>query len=214
MTPTIFFDLDGTLTDPAPGITASIEYAARKLGVEQVERPEQYIGPPLRSSFRCILATMDESLVEDAMTHYRERFGLVGLFENEVYEGIPEMLAELTERGHRLRVVTSKPTFYADKIIDHFDLRRFFPRVYGAEMDGTRSDKGELIAHVLSSEGIDGSAATMIGDRKHDILGAKKHRLRTVGVTWGYGAEGEIEEAGADHVVDTVEELGTVLRAA
>ncbi len=209
----IFFDLDGTLTDPAPGITGCIRYAVEELGFTPEENLNKYIGPPLRESFRCMLATMDGELVEEAMRLYRERFARVGLFENALYEGIPDLLAELREGGSELRVVTSKPKVYADRIIDHFELREWFPFVYGAELDGARSDKGELIAWVLEQEGLTaGAAACMIGDRRHDILGAKKHRLATVGVAWGYGAEGELVDAGADRVVEHVPEVAGAIR--
>ena len=203
----IFFDLDGTLTDPAPGITGCMRHAADALGVEVEGDLAQYIGPPLAESFRCILRSMDPELIAEAIRLYRERFGTIGLFENALYPGIPELLAELSEAGHELRVVTSKPHIYADRIIDHFDLRRWIPRVYGSELDGTRADKRELIGHVLEIEGITGDRATMIGDRMHDIRGARAHGLRTIGVLWGYGAEGELERAGADVIVAEVSEV-------
>ena len=203
----IFFDLDGTLTDPAPGITGCMRYAADALGVDPGDDLEQHIGPPLAESFRCILASMDPELIAEAIRLYRERFATVGLFENALYPGIPGLLADLTDAGHELRVVTSKPHIYADRIIDHFELRPWLPKVYGSELDGTRADKGELIGYVLEKEGITGEDATMIGDRMHDIRGAKVHGLRTIGVLWGYGAEGELERAGADLIVAEVPEV-------
>ncbi len=209
--PMLFFDLDGTLTDPAPGITACIRHAAAGLGVDDVANPEQYIGPPLRESFRCILATMDPDVVESAMRLYRERFATVGLFENALYPGITELLGSLHARGHAMRVVTSKPTIYADRIIDHFALRPFFPRVYGSELDGRLSDKGELIASVLECEESTGTDPIMIGDRRHDILGAKKNGLRTIGVEWGYGLDGELQKADADGIADRVADLTAVI---
>lgn len=207
----IFFDLDGTLTDPAPGIVGCMRHAADALGVDPGENLEQYIGPPLAESFRCILRSMDPQLIAEAIDLYRERFAAVGIFENALYPGIPEMLAELSDAGYELRVVTSKPHVYADRIIDHFELRRWLPKVYGSELDGTRADKRELIGHVLEQEGVTGEDATMIGDRMHDIRGAKAHRLWTIGVLWGYGAEGELEQAGADVLVREVGEIGREL---
>ncbi len=209
--PHIFFDLDGTLTDPAPGITGCMRYAAERLGIDPGDDLEQYIGPPLHETFRCILASMDPALIDEAIRLYRERFSTIGLFENALYPGIPELLATLDAAGHELRVVTSKPHVFADRIIDHFDLRRWLPRVYGSELDGTRTDKKDLIGYVLEHEDRSATDATMIGDRRHDIIGAKAHELRTIGVAWGYGAEGELEAAGADSVAETVEELEDLL---
>jgi phosphoglycolate phosphatase len=203
----IFFDLDGTLTDPAPGITSCMRHAADSLGVDVEEDLAQYIGPPLAESFRCILRSMDSELIEEAIRLYRERFGTIGLFENALYPGIPELLAHLSDAGHELRVVTSKPHIYAGRIIDHFELRAWLPKVYGSELDGTRADKGELIGYVLEKESIEGDRATMIGDRMHDIHGAKAHGLRTIGVLWGYGADGELKRAGADVIVAEVSEV-------
>ena len=167
------------------------------------------IGPPLRNSFATLLASDDIILVEEALSIYRERFGSVGLFENEVYEGIPETLKALQEIGHTLYVATSKPTVYAERIIDHFGLRQRFTVVYGSELDGTRSDKASLIAHILQNESIDSSEASMIGDREYDIIGAKANGVRGFGVLWGYGTKDVLEASGAHACLRDPRELIT-----
>jgi phosphoglycolate phosphatase len=207
----LFLDLDGTLTDPAPGIGACFLHAARVLGHTAISEAEvrRFIGPPLRDVFREILATDDVLRIEEAVGIYRERFATVGLFENSVYPGVPEALAALRQAGHRLCVVTSKAAVYADRIIDHFGLRELLPHVYGAELSGERSTKTELIAHALEAERLAPSEACMVGDREHDIIGAKANGTFSIGVTWGYGSRAELEAAGADRVVDTLQELST-----
>jgi phosphoglycolate phosphatase len=202
----LLFDLDGTLTDPAPGISACYLHAARAMGHGSLSEADvrRFIGPPLRESFREILKTDEPSLIEEAVRLYRDRFASVGLFENTVYPGIPRVLAQLRDDGFELRVVTSKAKIYADRIIDHFMLREFFPSVYGAELSGERSSKTELLAQALQLEAIEPRRACMIGDRLHDIVGGKVHALATIGVAWGYGSVAELEAAGADCVVDTL----------
>ncbi|MEO8182471.1 MAG: HAD hydrolase-like protein [Deltaproteobacteria bacterium] len=211
----LFFDLDGTLTDPAPGITACIAHAVRALGHTPPPAVEmrRFIGPSLREVFAEVLATEDVARIEDAVRLYRERFSTLGLYENSVYPALTGVLAQLRQDGFELRVVTSKAHVYADRIIDHFELREFFPRVYGAELSGARSSKAELIAHVLSSEAIEPPNACMIGDRRHDIDGAKAHTMAAIGVTWGYGTREELEAAGADRVIDALEELPEAVRS-
>jgi phosphoglycolate phosphatase len=173
----------------------------------------RFIGPPLRAVFAELLGTEDATRLEAAVRHFRERFGTVGLFENSVFPGVPSVLAELCSAGFQLRVVTSKAHVYADRIIDHFQLRQFFPRVYGAELSGERSTKAELLAYALSSEPTPPESACMIGDRHHDIEGAKAHALNAIGVTWGYGTRSELETAGADRIVDRLEELPAAVRS-
>jgi phosphoglycolate phosphatase len=213
----LLFDLDGTLTDPAPGITACIAHALRALGRTPPPAGElrRFIGPPLRAVFAEALATDDVALVEEGVRLYRERFSTLGLYENSVYPAVARVLGELSSEGFELRVVTSKAHVYADRIIDHFELRQFFPRVYGAELSGERSSKAELLGQVLSSERVQPQRACMIGDRLHDIEGARAHGIATVGVTWGYGSREELETAGADLVIDALDELpGAVRRLA
>lgn len=205
----LFFDLDGTLTDPAPGITACLAYALRQLGHAAPSTGElrRYIGPPLREAFAELLKTEDTATIEAAVRAYRERFSSVGLFENSVYPGVERSLEQLGADGFVLSVVTSKPTVYADRIIDHFRLRRFFEHVYGAELSGELSRKSDLIAGALRGRAIESSSAGMIGDREHDILGAVARDVSAIGVTWGYGTAEELRRAGASSVIDTVEQL-------
>lgn len=212
----LFFDLDGTLTDPAPGITACLAYAVERMG--RVAPPSEallrFIGPPLREALGELLETDDAARIEEGVRRYRERFASVGLFENAVYPGIERALADLAGDGFRLSVVTSKPEVYASRIIDHFALRPFFGAVHGAELSGARSHKAELVAHALRAEGASPARACMIGDRRHDVLGAAAHGVPAIGVSWGYGSAAELSAAGAALVVDAVAELAPACRAA
>ncbi|MBU1172847.1 MAG: HAD hydrolase-like protein [Proteobacteria bacterium] len=210
----LLFDLDGTLTDPFHGITRSISHALVKLGkpAPPMESLGWCIGPPLRESFSTLLGSDDPKDVDAALVMYRERFGTVGLFENEVYEDIPETLSTLQEIGHTLYVATSKPGVFAQRIIDHFGLGRYFKKVYGSELDGTRSDKASLISHIIQRESISCQRAVMIGDRKHDILGAKANGLLGLGVLWGYGTREELEASGASACLDHPKAIHTLLR--
>jgi phosphoglycolate phosphatase len=201
---TIFFDLDGTLTDPKPGITRSIQYALDKLGQQTIPTEDQLtwcIGPPLRASFVKLLGA--EASADLAVAHYRERFSDIGLYENDVYAGVRDVLTTLQQSGRRLFVATSKPHIYADRIIDHFDLRRHFERVFGSELDGTRADKSDLLAYALKTTSVDSSRATMIGDRSHDMIGARNNGMKGIGVLYGYGSEQELTAAGASHLCAT-----------
>jgi phosphoglycolate phosphatase len=209
----LFFDLDGTLTDPGPGITRCLAHALEQLGrpAPPLGELERFIGPPLKLNFSELLETDDETLIHQGIAHYRDRFGEVGLFENEVYPGIPELLARLGEEGHALRVVTSKPTIYASRIAVHFDLDRHFARVHGSELSGLRADKADLIAHVLDTESLRREDCVMIGDRSHDILGARAHGVRSIGVAWGYGSREELTEAGACGIASDLDELHGLL---
>ncbi len=195
----LLFDLDGTLTDPFEGITKCIAHALVMLGrpAPPRENLRWCIGPPLKNSLAKLLGSDDDPLAEKALAIYRERFGSVGLFENRVYEDIPEVLRLLNEMGHTLYLATAKPAVYAGPIVDHFALRRFFKGIYGSEMDGTRTDKTSLISHILQRESMAPSETFMIGDRKHDILGAKANGVLGVGVLWGYGTREELEASGA-----------------
>jgi phosphoglycolate phosphatase len=193
----IFFDLDGTLTDPKPGITRSIQYALDKLGQPTIPAEDELtwcIGPPLRASFVKLLG---EGSADLAVAHYRERFSDIGLYENAVYAGVEDVLTALRQSGHRLFVATSKAHVYATRIIDHFDLRQYFERVFGSELDGTRADKSDLLAYALKTTSVDSSRATMIGDRSHDMIGARNNGIRCIGVLYGYGSEQELTAAGA-----------------
>ena len=198
--PTPLFDLDGTLTDSRPGIVACIRHAVEGLGrpCPDDEALATFIGPPLRATFATLLETKDPAAIEAALTRYRERYGVTGLFENRVYDGVPQMLAAVGARAPALYVATSKPTVYAEQIVRHFDLARHFARVYGAELGATLDDKATLVAHLMAREGLARGAAVMIGDRAADVLAAHANGLRAIGVLWGYGSERELQEAGAD----------------
>ena len=210
----ILFDLDGTLTDPYRGITNCIAYALNRLGRPSPPPPslKWCIGPPLMKSFARLLATDDDGRVQEAIALYRERFGSVGLFENNVYDGIPDMLHAFQKGGHTLYVATSKPHIYADRIVDHFHLLPFFKRVYGSERDGRRSDKPSLLAYVLKRESIPAWDAVMVGDRKHDMIGARANGMIGLGVLWGYGPREELASSGARRCVATPQELIGVLK--
>ena len=199
----IFFDLDGTLTDPKPGITRSIQYALDKLGQQTIPTEDELtwcIGPPLRASFVKLLG---EASADLAVSLYRERFSDIGLYENAVYAGVEDVLTALRQSGHRLFVATSKAHVFADRIIDHFDLRRHFERVFGAELDGTRADKSDLLAYALKTTSVDPSRALMIGDRSHDMIGARNNGIKGIGVLYGYGSAQELTAAGASHLCAT-----------
>lgn len=205
----LLFDLDGTLTDPREGIVGSIRHALEALGVASPSdaRLERCIGPPLATAFSELLETRDQAAIDRAVTLYRERFGEHGLYENVVYPGIDESLAALRRAGHPLFVVSSKPRVYVERIVEHFALRAHFEGLYGSELDGTRSDKVELIAWVLEVEGFGHAAPIMVGDRHHDVIGARRNGLTAVGVGWGYGSRDELGRAGADVVLDHPREL-------
>ena len=199
----IYFDLDGTLTDPKPGITRSIQYALQRLDHPTIPTEDELtwcIGPPLRTSFVKLLG---DHAADRAVALYRERFSDVGLYENRVYDGISEVLTTLRTSGHRLFVATSKAHVFADRIIDHFGLRDHFEHVFGAELDGTRSDKSHLLEYALKQAAADPAKTLMIGDRSHDMVGAKNNGMKGIGVLYGYGSRDELMEAGAQHVCAT-----------
>lgn len=209
----ILFDLDGTLTDPKPGITRAVRYALERLGVS-VDDPDTltpFIGPPLHHSFARFYGFDDERTYE-AIRLYREYFEETGLYENAVYPGIPSLLERLRAAERRLLVATSKPTTYAQRIVDHFDLGAYFAGVVGSEMDLTRSDKAEVVAAALDTfPEVAREGAVMIGDREHDILGARANHLDAIGVTYGYGSRAELAAAGATAIADTVADLADLL---
>ncbi|MFZ4787637.1 MAG: HAD family hydrolase [Beijerinckiaceae bacterium] len=209
-TPVILFDLDGTLTDPKAGITRSFQYALESMGqpVPSEDDLEWVIGPPLRASF---VTLVGEQLADDGVRLYRERFGVTGLFENELIDGIPQLLEQLQADGKHMCVATSKPEVFAIRIVEHFGLSRFFGRVYGSELDGTRVDKRDLLPYVQQQEGFASHQAVMIGDRKHDVIGAKSIHVPTIGVRWGYGSDEELVAAGVHRLVDHPSEIATLV---
>lgn len=203
----LLFDLDGTLTDPREGIIACFEHALRGLGrpIPPASMLERLIGPPLRDAFATL--SLDGDLIEAAVALYRERFTMAGMFENNVYAGIPEALAALSAEGARLLVATSKPRVYAEAILEHFGLRKHFDAVHGSELDGRLSDKRELIGHVLSASRLAAGETTMVGDRRHDVVGALGNAVLPVGVLWGYGSEAELTAAGARRLIGAPADL-------
>ncbi len=204
----LLFDLDGTLTDPYEGITRSFQYALDAYGIqEEQENLKRVIGPPLIDAFMEFYGFSREK-GEEAVAKYRERFSRVGLFENEVYSGIPELLARLKDAGKILCLATAKPEVFAKRILEKFDLAQYFTVVVGAELDGTRNYKDEVIAEVLKQ--LDSpplEEVLMIGDRKQDIVGAKACGVSVLGVRFGYAEPMELEDAGCTCYAETVEEL-------
>jgi phosphoglycolate phosphatase len=205
----LFFDLDGTLSDPSEGITRSIQYALQCLGWPYPPKAEltRYIGPPLRWTFPRLLDTDDKDLVETAVNYYRQRYEDVGLFENEVYPGIPELLRQLHDDGYPLYVVTAKPRVYADRIIRHFGLERCFIEVYGPELDGRFDEKRELVGFILHERRLDARCTVMIGDRASDIESGRAYGTLAIGVTYGFGALEEITAAKPDCICHSPDEV-------
>lgn len=216
------FDLDGTLTDPREGITKSVQYALRAFGIEEpdLQKLEPFIGPPLKDSFMEFYGFTEEEAIR-AIDVYRERFAPIGVLENNILPGIPELLEKLHGAGVHLAVASSKPEKFVHQILKHFEIEQHFEVVVGSELDGRRTSKEEVVEEALFQLGILDSekipreqryqACAMIGDRKFDIQGAKEHSLTAVGVSFGYAPEGELEAAGADYIADNVEELGRIL---
>ena len=204
----IYFDLDGTLTDPKPGITRSIQYALQRLDHPTMPTEDELtwcIGPPLRASFVRLLGGEDSA--DRAVSLYRERFSEIGLYENAVYDGISEVLTTLSQSGQRLFVATSKPHVFATRIVEHFGLRHHFEHVFGSELDGTRVDKSDLLAYALKVAAVDPVKTLMIGDRSHDMIGARNNGMGAVGVLYGYGSREELVGAGASQVCATPAEV-------
>ena len=204
----IFFDLDGTLTDSGPGITASVAYALRELGAPPLppETLRAFIGPPLMWSFGHFCG-FDEAKCAEAVRLYRVYFTAGGMFENSVYPGIPAALDKLRSAGLRLAVATSKPELYSRQIIAHFGLEGCFDAVCGAAMDESRTDKAEVIRYALQTLDLPPEEGLMVGDREHDVLGAKAAGLPCLGVLWGYGSREELINAGAAALAETPEEM-------
>ncbi|MFQ4144838.1 HAD family hydrolase [Chlorogloeopsis sp. ULAP02] len=209
----ILFDLDGTLTDPKLGITRCIQFALSELGQKSPDADELHwcIGPPIKDSFSLLLNTSDHTVLAQAISLYRSRFATIGLFENSLYPQILETLDTICFAGYRIFVATSKPHIYATRIIEHFGLSSLFDGVYGSELDGSRSVKSELIHHILVTEQLSPSAVVMVGDRSHDIIGAKRNSITAMGVTYGYGTEEELKKNGADLIVHTPDEIARLL---
>lgn len=207
----IFFDLDGTLTDSAEGITKCVQYALAARGIKEPDlnnlRP--FIGPPLTESFMGFYGMTEEEALF-CTGKYRERFAGTGIYENKVYPGTAAMLAKLQAHGLTLAVATSKPAAFARRVTDYFNLSRYFDYITGPDFNGSLPTKADVIADALAHFGIKGAAkkeVLMVGDRRHDILGAKQCGLSSCGVRYGYAAPGELEAAGADYIVSTPQEV-------
>ena len=215
----VLFDLDGTLTDAAPGIVACIRYALDDMGIPHPDDSTMrtFLGPPLADTFGRHFGMSDQQIAH-AIAKYRERYHDVGLFENAVYDGIPRLLEQLAADHRTLAVATSKPTYSATRILAHFDLASYFAFIGGSDLAGTRHDKAAVIAHTL--EELDsmgrlpsGALVTMVGDREHDVRGARAHGIDTIGVLWGYGDADELLGAGAVTLCTSPGELLEVLQA-
>lgn len=215
----LLFDLDGTLTDPCEGITKCAQYALHKAGIKEqnMEKLKLFIGPPLLDSFMNMYG-MSEAEGKIAIADYRERFAPIGVFENEIYPGVKETLAELKAAGRILAVASSKAIPFIHQILEHFAITSYFDVVMGSELDGTRSTKEEVVEETLRQLDLLGQSAefrhdniVMIGDRKFDIEGAKAYQLASIGVMYGYAPAGELEAAGAEYLVDSVAQLQALL---
>lgn len=206
----IFFDLDGTLTDSQEGIINCVKYALESFGITETDNAglRRFIGPPLLWSFSNFYG-FDEDKSRAATDKYRERFSAVGLFENKVYSGVYELLQALTDSGHILVIATSKPKVYADRIAAKYGLRPYFKLISGAELDGTRDNKEEVIEYAIEKLSCPRDRVIMVGDRKHDIIGAKKCGIASCGVLYGYAEPGEL--ADADYLADDMDGLVKIL---
>lgn len=209
----ILFDLDGTLTDPGIGITNSVMHALERFGIEVPERSQlfKFIGPPLIDSFMNYYG-MDVEKARQGVVYYREHYATKGVLENNLYEGIPNLLSELKQAGKKLYVATSKPEPFARQIIEHFGLSQYFEYVAGSTMDETRTKKAEVIEYVLNVANItDKSHVIMVGDREYDVIGAKNVGLDCLGVLYGYGDEKELTNAGATYIAKNVADVKKIL---
>ena len=209
----ILFDLDGTVTDPMIGITKSVQYALNKFDIEVEDLNElcKFIGPPLKDSFMNFYNFTEEDAL-NAITYYREYFSTKGLYENTVYENFEDMLISLKEKNKSLIIATSKPTVFAEKILEHFNLKKYFDFIAGSNLDNTRTKKADVISYALEQQGItEVSKIIMIGDREHDVIGAKALNIESIGVLHGYGSYDELSNSGANYIVKDVKELHSLL---
>lgn len=210
---TLLFDLDGTITDSQLGIINSVHYALDKFNIaeDDVVKLKKFIGPPLIDSFRNFYG-FTESQAKQAVVYYREYFTVKGIYENSVYEGIPALLAELQRAGKRLILATSKPTIFSERILEYFDLQKYFSLVVGSNLDGTRINKAEIIQYILSEmPGKDKKSFLMIGDREHDCRGARECGIDCAAVLYGYGAPSELQAEGPTYLIGSVAELALLL---
>jgi phosphoglycolate phosphatase len=209
----VFMDLDGTLTNPKLGITKSVRYALQSKGVtvEDLESLCKFIGPPLRESFMNYYG-FDAMQAEELVSKYREYYKVTGLYENEAYDGMEKLLSDLRASGRKLYVATSKPEEFAVKVLEHFHLAGYFEDICGATMDGRRSTKEEIIRYTMDRNSItEKEKIVMVGDREHDILGAKAVGIASLGVLYGYGSREELQTAGADAIAERVKEVFDII---
>lgn len=209
----VLFDLDGTITDSGLGITNSVRYALNRYSIEVRDNSELecFIGPPLNESFEKFYGFTKEE-ASNAVSVYREYYREKGIYENLVYDGIEKLLREIRDKGKTAAVATSKPELFARQILDHFGLSEYFAYIGGANMNETRTDKAEVIDYVLDELKItDKSKVVMVGDREHDIIGARKNGLDSIGVLFGYGSREELENAEATHIAPTVEDIYPII---
>lgn len=211
----ILFDLDGTLTDPKEGITRSVQYGLKYLGIEETNLDNliKFIGPPLTDSFKEFYG-LDEEKTQMAILKYRERYEDVGIFENGLYDGIEDILKSLKETSKKIALATSKPEVFAKRILEKYNVAQYFDEVVGSTLDGGLGTKEMVIREVFNRLNLKEKElknVIMVGDRKHDIIGAKACNIKSIGVKFGYAEENELKEAGADYIVDTVQELKVFL---
>ena len=210
----ILIDLDGTLTDPKVGITTSARYGLAKVGhsIAESENIDWIIGPPLKASLAKLLnVDVEDDLAEQALLGYRERFSVTGLFENHLFDDVTATLQELKKQGYKLFLATAKPEIYARQILQHFELLEYFDYPYGSELTGERTNKGDLIGYILQQEKLDPMECLMVGDREHDIFGARRFGIETIAVEYGYGSQQELDEAKPKARIKTFAELLNVI---
>ena len=203
----ILFDLDGTLTDPKLGITRCITFALEKMDKAVPTNLDWCIGPSLQESFSKILRTQEDSVIKNALKLYRERFKAKGMFENHIYSGVNELLKTLKNKDCQLYVATSKPYIFAREIMEYFKIDYYFKEIYGSNLDGSFEDKADLIKNILRYECLNAAETVMIGDREHDIIGARKNGVLSIGVLWGYGSIEELSNQNPNWIVADVDEL-------
>ncbi len=212
----LLFDLDGTLTDPKEGITKCVQYGLAGCGIDEpdLDKLTPFIGPPLKDSFMQFYALSSEQ-ADLAIEKYRERFKDIGIFENNIYPGINEMLRRLKAKGKKMAIASSKPTVFVERILEHFEIKQYFDVVVGSELDGTRGKKEEVVEEALKQligdENVSLEDVAIIGDRKFDVEGGQANNITSIGVTYGYGGMEELKEAKADFIVRSVEELQSFL---
>ena len=209
---TVFFDLDGTLIDPKEGITSSIQHALQQMGMEDIPTQDELswcIGPPLWPSFEVLLGPGAD--LNEAVGHYREHFTDEAMYLADVYDGVGEMFDAFHQIDAQMFIATSKPASYATEIVEHFGIHAHIERLFGSELDGTNSDKTDLLKLALDETGADPARSVMIGDRRHDIFGARNNDIPSVGALWGYGEEGELHMAEADGLAGEPEEVPEIV---